>query len=200
MFLTFCICDFFFLDSEPEFALFIIWILYSTTIKIFSQPSGPSSVYQYAPHTLDLIIAQLNNNSTCATTNSYDNDPTTVATGTCVISNSSSIIDGQQIIINKFCGTTIGAIAATCGIKVAYQVFMNSRISSTKNIVKFMKYRTNHISNDFLRWAFSYKKFRHFYSYLIGKVINTIYDIEKVFETPIEYCIEKYDSFVQNYQ
>ena len=32
----------------------------------------------------------------------------------------------------------------------------------------------------------------------IGKLINTIYEIEQVLETPIlEYCIEKYDSFVR---
>ncbi|OEU14183.1 hypothetical protein FRACYDRAFT_240715 [Fragilariopsis cylindrus CCMP1102] len=178
-----------FATDEPEYALFIIWILYSTTIKIFGQPSGGPSSPVYAPHTLDLILAHATNNSTC------NDDPT----GTCVIS-SSSIIDGQEQVINKFCGTTIGAIAATCGIKVAYQVFMNSRIVSTNNILTFMKYRTNHILDNFLKWAFSYKTFRHFYSNLLGKLINTIYDIEKVLETPIEYCIEKYDSFVTNYQ
>ena len=142
MFLIFCICDFFFLDSDPEFALFIIWILYSSTIKILSQPlsGGPSSPV-YAPHTLDIILAQLNNNSTC------NDDPTTIATGTCVISNSSSLIDGQQQVINKFCGTTIGATAATCGIKVAYQVFMNSRIHSISSITDIL--------NDVLKWVFS---------------------------------------------
>ena len=106
----------------------------------------------------------------------------------------------MAVVINKFCGTTIGATAATCGIKVAYQVFMNSRRVSSKNIVKAMKYRTNDILDNFLKWAFSYKKIRHFYSNLLGKLINTIYDIEQIFEIPIEYCIEKYDSFVTNYQ
>jgi hypothetical protein len=194
MFLTFCICDYFFVDGDPEFALFLIWILYSSTIKIFSQPAGsggppntPGASGVYAPHTLDIIAAAISdvNNSTCA-----NSDPTA---GTCVISS----INGNAEIINKFCGSTIGATAAACGFKVAYKAFMNGH--RPINMVKVFKQTTNDIVDDFFKWAFSYKKFRRFYSNAIGKLINTIYDIEKVFETSIEYCIEKYDSIITTY-
>jgi len=43
-------------DSNPEYILFLLWILYSSTIKILAQPAVPPA---YAPHSLEVLSATL---------------------------------------------------------------------------------------------------------------------------------------------
>ena len=164
MLVTILICDFLF-DGDPEFILFMLYILYSLLSTYLTSAAIPPA---FAPHVVEVIqaaaaaaaaAAERNSNElTCAAaataTTALQNGTTTTTCTAAAAAATATTATATTTFIHKYCGKTIGETAATCGITVAYNTYFNPR-----------------------RYAPLKKYFLHLYFHTIGFIDNVAMDI-----------------------
>jgi len=143
----------FFFANEPEQMLFMLYTLMLIWGAIMRTVSHPPI---YAPHVLD-VVAAAKAATTCGAVEAGDSTCSPAITSNQVIS-----------LVPKFCGRTIGEIAATCGISLAISAYFDSR--------RFHAFPRQWIDEK-TKKKFR-KQLRNTLSYVLGVTVNFIADVE----------------------
>ena len=135
------------IGHEPEMILFMLYIV----MFIWGSAMRSASYPVYAPHILDVLKAE-----TAAVAASG-------ATGTAA---------REMTVEARYCGKTIGDIAATCGISLACSVYFD-----------FRRFRPSNGWIDPKTKRHYQKKLRLSYSWALGHVVNAVSDVERWWES-----------------
>mmetsp|Transcript_13463 Transcript_13463/g.33874 ORF Transcript_13463/g.33874 Transcript_13463/m.33874 type:complete len:159 (+) Transcript_13463:247-723(+) len=131
----------FFFGSEPEQFLFLLYTIMFIWSSTMRSVSYPPV---FAPHVLDVVAASSEACEGCSS---------------------------EQLVSKKYCGRSIGEVAATCGISLAASVYFDpQRLRLSREFIDGM------IDEETKRKI--RKKVRHVMSYVLGVTVNFIGDVE----------------------
>ena len=173
----------FLFDGDIESILFLMWVLYSSTIRIFGQSVHTPA---YAVHSLDIIAQRLALETlainTCGTEHQADEECYAAAAAAEAEATAPTILSTTAQPQMKYCGRTIGETAATCGMYIAYTVMFDNKLDAVQHVGQQINdYYWNAIQR-ILQWLWSYKHFRDFYSHVYGYILNTIEDVYEMYQ------------------
>ena len=147
-FISFCF------GNEPEAILFMMYIILFIWSHLFKIATYAPT---YAPHILDVVAFNSTGSESCAGEITSD--------GACAASIAQV---ASSLIKPKYCGKTVGEIAATCGISMAIQGWAKPR----ERIVPARSSRFHRkVQNDARR------RFRKFMSLSYGTYVNLLEDV-----------------------